>query len=75
MTRTLSVDRRECGGSGLCAAVAPDLFRLGDEGSAVVLKTELSDADEIAEAEGVISCCPMEAISLTEDDSEIPPSG
>ncbi|MFE2556366.1 ferredoxin [Streptomyces sp. NPDC055103] len=67
MTRTLSVDRRECGGSGLCAAVAPALFRLDDEGFAEVLKTGLSDPDEIAEAEGVISCCPMEAIGLTDE--------
>ncbi|QXE33321.1 ferredoxin [Streptomyces sp. GMY02] len=70
MRTTLRVDRRECAGSGLCAAVAPELFRMTDGGFPSVLKSELSDADEMAEAEGVIACCPTEAISFVDTDTD-----
>ncbi|MFD0431751.1 ferredoxin [Streptomyces zhihengii] len=31
MTWTTEVDRAMCMGSGMCAGIAPDLYRLGDE--------------------------------------------
>ena len=58
---TVEVDRSVCIGSGLCAAAAPDGFRLDGARQSHPAEAE-ADASEalLAAAEG----CPVEAITL-----------
>ncbi|MFI1156903.1 ferredoxin [Streptomyces sioyaensis] len=58
----VAVDRGVCIGSGMCAAAAPDRFRLDTARQSHPVAPE-TDADEsiLAAAEG----CPVEAITLT----------
>jgi ferredoxin len=60
----ISVDSDRCEGHGLCAQVAPEIFDLDEEGSAVVLVTRVppSLADVAAAAAGV---CPERAIGIS----------
>jgi ferredoxin len=56
----ISIDRSLCNGFGLCEAVAPDVFQLGDDGLAT-LRSGVSEDEAVREAcEG----CPMGAISI-----------
>ncbi|MEU8584927.1 ferredoxin [Streptomyces abikoensis] len=64
MTPRLVVDKEVCGGAGLCAAMFPERFRLGDDGLAEALKSGLTSPEEIEAAEDVVGCCPTEAITL-----------
>lgn len=56
----ISVDQRLCIGSGLCAASAPDHFRLADNRSRPV--RELVDAQDVVL--DAAECCPAEAITV-----------
>ena len=56
----ISIDRSLCNGYGVCEALAPDVFALGDDGL-VVLHTERSEYDAVREA---CDSCPMGAISI-----------
>lgn len=58
----VEVDRGVCIGSGMCAAAAPDGFRLDSarQSHPVAPETDAA-ADLLAAAEG----CPVEAITLT----------
>lgn len=70
MTMRIRVDRTVCAGAGLCQSMSPHLFRVADDGYAVVLRPELDDADDIAAAQDVIDCCPTEAVvSVSRDGS------
>lgn len=61
---TVELDHAVCIVSGMCASVAPDLFEVADDNSAViVLKPELPD-ELAAEAENAAVCCPVEAITV-----------
>lgn len=61
---TVELDHAVCIVSGMCASVAPDLFEVAADNSAVVvLAPELSDA-QVAEAENAAVCCPVEAITV-----------
>ncbi|WP_462202524.1 ferredoxin [Frankia sp. CcWB3] len=62
---TVRVDRRACAGSGLCAAMQPDLFRTDPDGRASTLRTVLEDAEETEAARDVGDCCPTEAVIVT----------
>ncbi|MGY5123713.1 ferredoxin [Streptomyces nigrescens] len=56
------VDRRVCIGSGMCAAAAPDGFRLDSARQSQPVAPEADAAESVlAAAEG----CPVEAITLT----------
>ena len=58
------VDREACLGLGNCVAVAPTVFRLDDEGKAVVLDpASVDEATLIAAAES----CPENAVILEDD--------
>jgi len=54
------IDREECMGFGYCADALPAVFRVDDEGKAVVLAVAAAD-DEL---EAVVDDCPRGAISL-----------
>ncbi|HET8558513.1 MAG TPA: ferredoxin [Gaiellaceae bacterium] len=56
----ISVDRSLCDGYGVCEAIAPDVFELGDDGLAVV-RTALTDDEAVSEA---CASCPMGAITV-----------
>ncbi|RLV08514.1 ferredoxin [Streptomyces griseocarneus] len=57
----LTVDRDLCVGSGLCAATAPDAFRLDDARRSRPVEEVILPSDAVLEAaEG----CPVEAITI-----------
>lgn len=62
----VEVDRRVCIGSGMCAAAAPDGFRLDSARQSHPVAPEAEAGEGVlAAAEG----CPVEAITLTVADS------
>ena len=61
----LVVDMGKCSGLGICEAVAPDFFEIGDDGGLLVLSHEIGP-DHRAEIEEAIRSCPTRAISLIE---------
>lgn len=64
----LRVDRTECVGSGLCAAMHPALFRLGEEGLGEPVRGDLTDAGDIESAREVADCCPGGAVAVLDAD-------
>ncbi|MBE3016048.1 ferredoxin [Microbispora sp. NEAU-D428] len=64
MTAELFVHARVCRGTGLCRAMAPALFDLGPDGKARILRTAVSDPEELALVQDIADCCPTEAIAL-----------
>lgn len=58
----VTVDFARCDANGTCAALMPDVFRIGENGLLEQLTTEVEDsrADELEE---VVLCCPLGAIS------------
>lgn len=56
----VTVDEATCVGCGLCEQACPDVFKLGDDNIAHVLKNECGacDLNEVA------SQCPVEAIKV-----------
>lgn len=63
----LVVDREKCIACGACAATAPDVFELDDEGKALVKKiNEKILKKNKAKIEETIIGCPVQAISLKE---------
>jgi ferredoxin len=56
----ISIDRSLCNGYGVCEALAPDVFELGDDGLAI-LHTGVSENEAVQEA---CANCPMGAITV-----------
>jgi ferredoxin len=56
----VTIDRSLCNGYGVCEALAPDVFRLGEDGLAV-LRTGVSEVEAVREA---CDSCPMGAITI-----------
>ena len=50
-----------CIACGLCTSVCPEVFSMGDEGTAVAIEEDVSDADAESAAEAMDSC-PVSAI-------------
>jgi ferredoxin len=61
----VSVDGERCQGHGRCALIAPEVFDLDDEGSAIVLDGAAAQSASTDVREAVRSC-PERAILLTE---------
>ena len=60
MSARVEVDRARCQSSGLCEAIAPNVFRLGQDGAEIIEGDDLNEqAEDVLEA---IESCPMEAI-------------
>ena len=61
------VDWKLCLGSGMRVGIAPGLFQLDSQGNMSVLIQNLPEESRTA-VESASACCPVEAISVTEDD-------
>ena len=57
------VDKNTCIGCGACAAIAPDIFEMGDDTKAEAKKADVS-GDEEAKAKDGSESCPVNAIKL-----------
>jgi ferredoxin len=61
----VTIDPARCQGHAQCALAAPDVFELGDDGYASVLRPDVpSDRQEAARHAAAI--CPEQAVSLTD---------
>lgn len=68
MTWQVSVDRAVCLGSGMCAALAPELFGLDDFATPVQPDIEPNEL-----ALDAADQCPAQAITVRENGTEIGP--
>ncbi|MEU5694397.1 ferredoxin [Actinosynnema sp. NPDC020468] len=69
MTWHVSVDGHTCIGSGMCAALLPELFALRGA-TATALRDEVAPDEEVLDA---ADSCPASAILVTEEGREIGP--
>ena len=53
-----------CEGHGLCVVSAPDVFELGEDEKAIVLKVEMID-EVLMRVDDAILRCPVQAITRT----------
>lgn len=66
----IDVDQELCLGYALCVGRFPDLFEMApDTDQAIPTKSKLSP-DDLVRARAAISGCPIEAISLRDDDAD-----
>jgi ferredoxin len=61
----IEVDRDRCASTGGCEALAPDVFRMGEDGVLVVLRPDPDGAD-LPDVRTAVAACPTRALSLTE---------
>ncbi|HJV36292.1 ferredoxin [Geomonas sp.] len=59
MAREVEVDQEVCIGCGLCASIAPEVFRLNDGGVSEVYNQSGAEEDKIQQA---IDSCPVSCI-------------
>ncbi|MCX5374855.1 ferredoxin [Streptomyces sp. NBC_00015] len=59
----ITIDKAGCSGHARCAAVAPGLFRLDDDGYALPFDGEVPEGLEQAARDGEVAC-PERAITL-----------
>ncbi|MFP4115783.1 MAG: ferredoxin [Candidatus Aenigmatarchaeota archaeon] len=55
----VEVDEDTCIGCGSCVSVAPEIFEIGDNGKAKVIKDEATE-----EANQAADVCPVDAITV-----------
>ncbi|WP_067855110.1 ferredoxin [Nocardia shimofusensis] len=65
---TVVVDMGKCSGLGLCEAVAPEVFEIGDDGALLVHHNSFDLADRALLEEAAASC-PTQAIEIRVEDS------
>jgi ferredoxin len=56
---SIKVDQDLCIGCGACAAICPDVFKMGESG-----KAEVTSQDNVECAKNAASGCPVQAISV-----------
>ncbi|MCY4370489.1 MAG: ferredoxin [bacterium] len=61
---TIELDHATCIVSGMCASVAPDLFRVSDDSSEIVVLQPDVPAELVDDAINAELCCPVEAITV-----------
>jgi ferredoxin len=61
----VAVDPEKCCGYGECVAVAPDLFQIGDDNLAHLLREDELTEQDVALAREASYSCPVEAIEIT----------
>jgi ferredoxin len=57
------VDRDLCTGQAMCESIAPDIFRVTDDGQVEIQVAVVPDG-RLGEAEWAVSCCPNQALEL-----------
>lgn len=63
MAKKVFVDKDECISCGLCVELAPEVFKLDDEGVAEVFDPEGASEEKIQEA---VDACPVSCIHWEE---------
>lgn len=58
----ITADRTRCEGHGMCEALAPNLFRVADDGIVEPTTDPIDDSDLVQLA---VDSCPVEALRLT----------
>lgn len=61
---TIELDHATCIVSGMCASVAPDLFRVAGDNSEIVVILPEVPAELVSDAINAEICCPVEAITV-----------
>lgn len=59
----IKINKEKCIGCGLCMAICPQVFALGDDGKAMIVEVADDKADCISTAK---DGCPVGAISVEE---------
>ena len=59
----IMADRDTCEGLGMCEAMAPELFEVGDDGT-VVVHDEQPSEDHRQDVTAAVDACPVLALSL-----------
>jgi len=65
MTFRVTADFKACQGYGNCVTGAMDVFDIDDDGTVVLVKAEIPDADR-GRVEEAARSCPVNALSVTE---------
>jgi ferredoxin len=60
----IEADRDKCDGLGMCEAMAPDFFEVGDDGTVVVLD-ERPGEEHRTDVAAAVDSCPVLALKLT----------
>ena len=63
---TIKYSREKCIGAGSCAEIAPDTWKIDDEGLAVQKKKEFTEKDEAVNIKAAKSC-PAHAIEIYDE--------
>ncbi len=59
----IEADRGKCDGLGMCEAMAPDFFEVGDDGTVVVLD-ERPGEEHRTDVAAAVGSCPVLALKL-----------
>ncbi len=59
----MHIDTVRCTGQGVCEAIRPDIFRVGDDGVAHLLTEQFTGADR-RDLEDAVYQCPEQALAL-----------
>jgi ferredoxin len=57
------VDRDLCTGQAMCESIAPDIFRVTDDGQVKIQVAVVPDG-RLSEVEWAVSCCPNQALEV-----------
>ena len=61
---TIELDHATCIVSGMCASVAPELFRVSDDNSEIIVLQPVVPSGLVDDALSAEVCCPVEAITI-----------
>ncbi|MFJ7215395.1 ferredoxin [Amycolatopsis sp. NPDC098790] len=60
----IDADRAKCDGLGMCEAMAPDFFEVGEDGTVVVLDERPAE-EHRQDVAAAVDACPVLALKLT----------
>ena len=66
MKYKIKYDKSKCIGAGSCEKIAPETWKLGEDGIAIQLKTEISDK-ELDKNVKAAKSCPAHAIEIVDE--------